>query len=122
MLTNYLQLAKSASLLSTHPKYKMGAVIVNKKPVSVGCNLFKTHPRYGNGKDDNGFTIHAEVKAVLSCPRSKLEGSEIWVYRQDRMGRPALARPCEKCQQVLLEVGIKKIYFTTAEGYERMDL
>lgn len=120
-LTSYLQLARSASLLSTHPKYKMGAVIVNKKPVSVGCNLMKTHPKYANGKETT-LSIHAEVKAVLSCPPNLLQGAKIWIYRESRAGMPMLAKPCENCLAVLEEVGIKRVYFTTQDGYERMDL
>lgn len=99
----------------------MGAVIVNKKPVSVGCNLMKTHPKYANGKETT-LSIHAEVKAVLSCPRRQLTGAEIWVYREDRKGNLALAKPCENCLAVLEEVGIKRVYFTIQDGYERMDL
>jgi deoxycytidylate deaminase len=121
MLHNYFQLAKSASLMSTHPKYKMGAVIINKKPVAVGCNLYKTHPIFANNIDNAG-TIHAEVKAILSCPRSKLQGSEIWVYREDSKGNPAMAKPCKHCQKIILEAGIKRIYYTVEGGYERIDL
>lgn len=119
-MNSYLQLARATSLLSTHPKYKMGAVIVNKKPVSVGCNLYKTHPIFANKED--AASIHAEVKAILSCPRSKLKGSEIWVYRETANGRTALAKPCEACQRIIIEAGIKRIFYTTEDGYERIDL
>lgn len=99
----------------------MGAVIVNKKPISVGCNLMKTHPKYANGKETT-LSIHAEVKAILSCPRRQLTGAEIHVFRANRDGSTALAKPCENCLAVLEEVGIKRVYFTTQDGYERMDL
>jgi deoxycytidylate deaminase len=122
MSISYLQLAKSASLLSTHPKYKMGAVIVNKKPVSVGCNLIKTHPRFASGENGTTLSIHAEIRAILSCPRRQLTGAEIWVYRENRYGDTALAKPCQKCLAVIEEVGIKRVYFTTENGYERIDL
>lgn len=117
---SYFDLAKSASLLSTHPKHKMGAVIVNKKPISVGCNLYKSHPKYADGQES--FSIHAEIKAIMSSPRSKLEGSEIWVYRQDKEGNPAMAKPCLICQKYIIEAGIKKVYFTTEKGFECMEL
>lgn len=116
---NYFALAKSASLLSTHSKYKMGAVIVNKKPVSVGCNLTKSHPTYANGEES--FSIHAEIKAIISCPRSKLQGAEIWVYREDKEGNPAMAKPCLICQKYIIEAGIKKVYYTTEKGIECME-
>lgn len=100
----------------------MGAVIINKKPVSVGCNLYKTHPRFASGENGTTLSIHAEVKAILSCPRRQLTGAEIWIFRADRYGKPALAKPCEKCLSIIEDVGIKRIYYTTSEGYERVDL
>lgn len=107
----YFHLAKSASELSTHHQFQVGAVIVNKKPVSVGANLAKTHPIFAN--EENGvYSIHAEVKAVLSCPRSKLRGAEIWVYREKADGTVGMSKPCKNCLAVLAESGIKKVYYS----------
>jgi len=123
-LNMYFQLAKAASKLSTHFKHHIGAVIVNKKPVSIGANLSKTHPVFAT--EENGvYSIHAEVKAIISCPRSKLEGAEMWVYREKADGSVGLAMPCEFCQAIIVEAGIKRVYYTddvSPEGYGIMEI
>lgn len=111
----YFQLAKSAMEMSTHHQFWLGAVIVNKKPVSVGANLSKTHPIYAN-MENGVYSIHAEIKAILSCPESKLEGSEMWVYREKSNGSIGTAKPCEHCLPVIIEAGIERVYYTDEES------
>lgn len=120
-MNGFFNLARAAALMSTHPKHQVGAVIVNKKPISIGANLYKTHPIFANMVDGK-YSIHAEVKAILSCPRSKLIGSEMWVYREKADGTPAIAKPCKNCQKVLIEAGVKKVYYTTDDGFDSMEL
>ena len=113
MLTKgFFQLAKSASKNSTY-HIRVGCVIVlHGKPVSVGWNIEKSHPRYTTGKHK---TIHAEIKAILSA-QCDLTNGVAYVYRETRDGMPALAKPCEVCEAVLQEVGIKTVFYTV--GYE----
>jgi len=103
----------------------VGAVITNKgRVVSVGRNKNKSHPLFANGS--NGiYTIHAEVAAILAAKRKCLRGAKIWVYRETRDGKPALARPCkEVCLPLILECGIKEIIYTVSSPpyYRRMIL
>jgi pyrimidine deaminase RibD-like protein len=77
------------------------------KPVTVGWNVVKTHPRYTSKKHT---TIHAEVKAVISAQCS-LDGGVAYVYRESN-GHPALAKPCDLCYTVLQESGVKKVFYS----------
>lgn len=59
-------------------------------------------------------TVHAEIDAIL-LKRKKLrfEGAKIYVARVRSDGTVGNAKPCEMCQHVLFNYGIKKAYFTT---------
>ncbi len=62
---------------------------------------------------------HAEVDAVVDAlrryPASELKGADILVVRLKKDGSYGLALPCEDCYQVLTNIGIRRIIFTTNE-------
>jgi len=101
----YFLLAKNVSKHSTMSP-KVGAVVSRKKPISVGFNKLK--PTFKR------FSTHAEVDAILSAGGRfyNLNNCEIYVYRETKDGKPALARPCENCLELIKEKGIKKMYYT----------
>lgn len=84
-----------------------------RRPVSIGYNQLKTHPRYADGK--RAYSLHAEITALLRA-RCSVVGGTIYVYREDRTGQIGLARPCPSCTAALVEAGIKKVYYTTEDG------
>jgi len=110
------RLARSASKLSTHDQFKVGAAIMKKRrPVSVGANLVKTHPVFADG--DRWYTIHAEMKALLAA-EMPIAWCDIFVYRATARDELAMARPCDECLKVLAEAGIRRVYYTTEDGYD----
>ena len=42
---------------------------------------------------------------------------EIYVYRETKSGKRAMARPCAACTKALKDLGIKKICYTTDDGF-----
>lgn len=103
------RLAKNASKYSDH-RVKVGACVVkNGTPVSVGFNTCKTHPQYTGGKVKS---LHAEIRAIIHSA-TDLDGGTIYIYRQHKDETPALARPCELCQSVIKDAGIKWMVYTT---------
>lgn len=114
----WFRLAKSAAECSDHPTYQMGAVIADKRPVSVGCNLMKTHPSYAAG--EKWYTIHAEMKALISADFD-VKGCDIFIYREDAEGNPAMAKPCNECLKVLIEAGIKRVYYTNIDRWYSLE-
>jgi deoxycytidylate deaminase len=112
---NFLLLARKAESLSDHPNYNLGCVIARKSRIlGIGFNQMKTHPR------SKSFTIHAELKAILNS-RCDLRGATAYVSRHTTHS-PASARPCRNCEELLAEVGIKKVIFTTPFGIGEMKL
>lgn len=109
-----------ASLNSDHPEHKLGATIYsNGKPISIGVNYYKkTHPKiykyYSKVK-----TVHAEVNAAFKVKnKNNLKGSTIVVFRQTKDGCTAMSRPCDSCMNMLKYYGVRKVVYTTLDGYK----
>lgn len=111
--------------------YNLCALIVKGGSViSVGYNKMNTNAfvehyadiTRGRGRDFC-LSTHAEQDAVLKA-RSKvdLRGCKIFVARRKKIdGGPGMARPCPICENVLLNYGIRKAYYTiNREQYGKM--
>lgn len=109
----FFRLARNVSKYSNYP-IKVGAVVVKKKPIGVGYNIKKTHPRFSNPENSIHSCIHAEMKAIMNCDL-EVDGADMYIYRELKDGSPALARPCDLCYNVLKGYGIKTIYYSTNE-------
>jgi deoxycytidylate deaminase len=105
-----MRFTRNVSKHSNH-RVKVGAVIVKKKPIGVGFNKCKSHPKYTN---DTSKSIHAEISALINCKDNNIEGGSIYVYRETKRGVPALARPCKNCMLQLKKRGIKKVFYTVS--------
>lgn len=109
-LPGLFRTAKLVSELS-ECKVHVGAVLCNKKrPISVGYNCNKSHPKYST---ELKRTIHAEVSAIIHSGRDTLEGSTIFVFRSTHDGIPAMSRPCSECLKVLKAYGVTTMYYST---------
>lgn len=114
---------------------KIGAVAVFRRTIIArGHNQNKTHPlqqRYNiyrydvNGDHYYPSKMHAEIELISKIRYLDINFSEveIYVYRETKGGRKALARPCAACTKALRDLGIKKVFYTTNDGYceERFD-
>lgn len=98
---------------------KHGAVIVKGGSIiATGVNTLK----YYNPDLDILTSVHAEISAIKKVKnKEKLRGSKMYVGRLACYG-PAQSCPCDNCKKVILEFGIRDVYYTTANGWERMKL
>lgn len=111
MKQKFLDLAKQLSKLSTH-RSRIGSVVVRKsKPVGLGFNSLKTHTK----SPSKYHCLYAEVSAVLNA-RADTTGCDVYVYREDKNGKMAMSKPCKDCHNFLLDVGIRRVYYTTDSG------
>ena len=122
----YFKAAKAVSDMSDHPQYKVGAVVVmNHRIISSGHNSdSKTHPlqkKYNRYRftDEGDHKQHAELAALLPLirERTNLSNAVIFTYREHKNGDIAMSRPCKSCLQLIKDLGIKRIYYTTEDGY-----
>lgn len=112
----FFAIARSLALQSTY-RFRLGAIIVRKKViVGEGFNDPKrTHPASNN----RWLTVHAELSAILDASKH-VDDCDIYIYRADQNGRPALAKPCEYCYALLKSFNIKRIYYSDSSGYRVM--
>ena len=105
------RMAKVASEKSTY-SFKLGAVIYKgSRALGTGFNELKSHPRACK----QFVSTHAEQKAIISVLRqwnNHLDNCEIYIYREYKNGKPALALPCPMCMELIKKSGITKIYYT----------
>lgn len=117
--------AKVISKLSDFKKVKLGCIIIYKNAIiSTGYNNNKSHPvqkRYNSYRfsEDGNHKIHAETMALLHIRALNINWRKIkiYIYREFKNGKPALARPCSSCMAMIKDLGIKNIYYTTNYGY-----
>ena len=102
---------------STHPIYKMGAVIFKgSKILSTGYNSFRSSnvpDKYKKFVD----TLHAEQHAIYNMENfDKLKNSSILIIRMNMSGNISLSFPCKYCLKSIKYFGIKNIYYTNRKG------
>lgn len=117
-LPSYFRMAKKAMTFSDS-RYRLGACILSKrKVISIGFNqMMRFHPLVR--KYDQFDAIHAEVSAILRIKNKELlRDSVMVVYREDKSGKLAMAKPCKVCQKIMKDFGISKAIFTTGSGFD----
>lgn len=96
-----------------HKKHVVAAYIEGSK-IIIHSNDCKTSPiakMYGS-RWERLHAEHAVLRGVDDGSKGKL-----FVYRETKNGRLAFSRPCEFCLPFLRKKKIKKVCYTTPDGY-----
>ncbi len=121
--------AKSLCSFSDFRRAKVGCVVsLGSKVLSVGFSSTKTHPiqqRFNSYRDFGDKwkvspdKLHAEVSALIPIMKLDIDWSrvEIYVYRLRGDNTVGNSRPCEACSHLIKSLGIRKVYYTTDNGY-----
>lgn len=117
----YFKAAKAVSEMSDFERVKIGAVAVyGHRIISSGTNSTKTNPlqkKYNIHRFDveSMHTLHAETQCLLPLiGRKDIDFSRVYlyIYREHKDGSLAMSRPCKSCEQLIKNLGIKKVYYT----------
>ena len=121
----YLRYAKKASEFSDSSRVNIGAaLIIGHKVVNIGFNTNKTNPL--QSKIDTKFfnckcsgKIHAETMALYPYIKEniQLNNAILVTYRQKKDGTLGMSRPCDRCMKLIKQLGIKKLIYTTDDGF-----
>lgn len=116
----FLSLARQMSKKSDHHSHKIGCVIVKRnKVLGSGFNVLRTHPKSPHAYK----SIHAEFMAAINVGREdNLEGATAYVFRQQKNGTWATAKPCKYCWQFLMECGIKEVVYSFEGSFKSEEL
>lgn len=132
MKTEFFKAAKKCAEQSNYrgaSNAKIGAVAVFRRTIiAQGHNQDKTHPlqqRYNiyrydvNGNHYYPSKMHAEIELISKIRYLDINFSEveIYVYRETKDGKKALAKPCLACETALRELGIRRVYYTGNNSY-----
>ena len=122
----YFSAAKALSDLSDYP-FPIGCVVVHRhRIISSGYNSKNNRHGYQARIDKQYYNVesigckHAEMDALLPfLKNTQLDISQatIYIYRQNKLGKKLLARPCPICMSVIKKLGIKRIEYTTDLGF-----
>lgn len=128
-----LEKAKELAEKSTYRTHRLGCVLVYKRHIiGAAVNTNKTHPiQKIYNKLYREFTRtdkpildfgHAEILAICSVPypiAKQIDWSKVKLYvaRNCKGKKFGLAKPCSACQGLIKDTGIKRIFYTTNEGY-----
>lgn len=115
------RLAKAVAPQSDY-RIKIGAALYMKKTLlSVGFNSLKSHPVVAG--EDEFLSRHAECDALRRA-RFYAPGGTMYVYREYKDGKPAMAKPCESCMKFIYRCGVSTVYYTTSSPpyYEKLEL
>lgn len=137
--THLFNLAREESFQSDYTSNcssaRIGCVVSYKGTVlAKGHNSNKTHPaqakfnkwRYDDSQERRYLPskVHAEQQALAKIRFLDIDFSKvvIYVYREMKNGHLAMSRPCPACRARLWSMGIRKIKYTTDNGYASEEL
>lgn len=124
---SFFKVAKEMSTLSDH-RCRIGCVIVDRhRVISSGCNSNSKYHRLQAEIDSKYFgctcygKVHAETSALIPLIKQKydLSCATVYTYREDRNGDISMSRPCPRCMGLIKDCGIKRVYYTTSDGFAR---
>ena len=109
----WLSYAVDECELASHSQWRVGAVIVKGgRVLSTGVNRYRNKP---DQVDLAGVSYHAEEVAIRKA--GDVRGATIYVGRITRSGRIGSAKPCVRCQALLLENGVSTAIWTEPYGW-----
>lgn len=130
--------AREAAEKSTYEPHHVGAVLVyHGNIIASASNSVKTSPvqkRYNRkyrvfrkGDKPINDSMHAEIACISSVKQDiDWRKAKLYVYRicPGKKSGYGMARPCAACMSYIVDKGIRKIFYTTDDGFaqERIDL
>jgi tRNA(Arg) A34 adenosine deaminase TadA len=127
MNIKYFRTAKKLAESVDH-QFKIGAVLVRGHSI-IGKgknNMHKGHPVMSYYAEDNYKDFigsHAEHNCVRGLRPYDIGRGKLYVYRHRRNGTQGMARPCIACVGLLIERGVREVFFSKKdEGFGHLRL
>jgi len=109
--------------LSSYGKFRHGAVLV-KHGVVLNASHNKDKPCSFGGRfrcrSKGQATLHAELGAILNMAKDSTEGADVYVVRVNYENEYRNSKPCSMCQEAMRFCGIKRVFYSTEDGYFEM--
>lgn len=109
-----MRLALHQARLAPHPRWRVGAALVRGGSLyGVSTNRYRNDPRTG---PYSGVSWHAEEMLLRQC--GDAEGATLYVARVTKSGLVGLAKPCDRCTEMIIDAGLKRVVWTTPHGLD----
>lgn len=103
---------------STHRKYMMAAVLVDRSG-----RVFAWGWNHTPGVVmEKVISLHAEHHAIIRANRARIRGATIIVVGVTKKGRVIVAKPCEHCEALIQKYGIVRVIYSTPAGFKNSHL
>ena len=113
-----IDFARDITIQNPRPKKHTSIILRKNEIVSVGTNIFRTHPmakKLGYRFDE----VHSELDALLRYKGPK-DNLTLINYRFNRFGDMRMSKPCRKCTPWCVGL-FDKIWYTTNDGFINLD-
>ncbi len=97
-------------------RHKLGCVVIKGNRVLASAHNQRRHaflPKRSWQRREG--TVCAERMALLKL-LDKANNAVVWVGRVNEKGDFLLAKPCEACQQMMLDLGVKRVFYSCDDG------
>ena len=111
----WLRLALLQAEQAPHDQWRVGAALVRGGSVlSTGFNRYRNSPAQ---VELGGVSYHAEEATIRKA--GNVKGATLYVARVTRSGNLGTAKPCVRCQELLMESGVHTVVWTTPYGLQK---
>ena len=125
MFERYVEITKA--LMAEHftaRTFHTTFILRKNRLQKIGINNGKTHPenlKYKyfskDGTDIRSFVgVHSELSAILKYGEEDCSDCVFVNIRIDKNGNLTISKPCAGCQDLLNQVGYKKVYYSNEKG------
>jgi deoxycytidylate deaminase len=97
-------------------RYRVGAALLGGKRVYFGFNKRKTHPWLLKYKYKKWSCIHAELDVLLKANKNNDCDGVLYVARLMKNGEVGMAKPCEGCMGVIVNLGVSRVVYTISKN------
>lgn len=122
----FLNITRQVAERSTCLRAKVGAVIVRERSIlasgyngapsglphctEVGCLIYESHTPDGRVEENCYRTIHAEINAIAQAAKNGVSIRDADIY--------VTHTPCIHCLKVLINTGIRRVFYERAYKLE----
>lgn len=112
----WVRLALLQAEQAPHEKWRVGAVLIRGGSViGTGYNRYRNDPAMVSPGE---VSYHAESVALRRAGDNAF-GATMYVARITKGGELGMAKPCHRCQELLITSGIHTVVWTNPYGIEK---
>ena len=113
-------LSKKRHKILTTAYDKRGRVVCTGQNEYTKSHPWQKHLSIKAGMSEERVFYHSEVKTLLTAKNLKKKVHTLKVERYDCNGNPRLAMPCPSCMIAIHLTGVKRVIFTSEDGWKEL--